>query len=77
MVVCKPEEEKIKDLMNYIKKTRPEVFTNIIKVIQQMSSNMIPHIDDMNNHVKTHIKEIIKHDSELNKITEEALDMKG
>jgi hypothetical protein len=34
MVVNKPEEEKIKDLMTFVKKTRPDMFSKIISVIQ-------------------------------------------
>jgi hypothetical protein len=38
MVIYKPEEEKIKDLMTFIKKSRPEIFTKLIIVIQEMSN---------------------------------------
>ena len=77
MVINKPEEEKIKDLMTFMKKSKPEIFTKIINVIQEMSSKVNMNPEEMNAKLKIHIKEIIKHDDELSKITEEALELTG
>lgn len=62
MVINKPEEEKIKDLMTFMKKSRPEIFTKIINVIQEMSSKTGMSQEEMNAKLKIHIKEIIKND---------------
>ena len=40
-IVNKPEEEKIKDFMGYVKKSRPDIFDEIIKLIQDLSKNKI------------------------------------
>lgn len=62
LVVNKPEEEKIKDLMTFVKKTRPDMFSKIISVIQEMSNKTDINAEEMNAKLKIHIKEIIKHD---------------
>ena len=38
MIVTKEEQEKIKELMAFMKKNRPEIFSKIISVIQEMST---------------------------------------
>jgi hypothetical protein len=73
MIVNRSEEDKIKELMTFMKKNRPEIFSKIITCIQDMSSKANMNDEEMNAKLKIHIKEIIKHDHELNKITEEAL----
>jgi tellurite resistance protein len=60
-----------------MKKSKPEIFTKIINVIQEMSSKVNMNPEEMNAKLKIHIKEIIKHDDELSKITEEALELTG
>lgn len=63
--------------MTFMKKSRPEIFTKIINVIQEMSGKIGMSPEEMNTKLKIHIKEIIKHDDELSKITEEALELSG
>lgn len=63
--------------MTFMKKSKPEIFTKIINVIQEMSSKVGMNPEEMNAKLKIHIKEIIKHDDELSKITEEALELTG
>lgn len=77
MIVNRSEEDKIKELMTFMKKNRPEIFSKIIACIQEMSSKANMNDEEMNAKLKVHIKEIIKHDHELNKITEEALQLTG
>jgi dsDNA-binding SOS-regulon protein len=36
-VVNRPEDEKIKELMGYFKKNRPDIFDKIIQMIQELS----------------------------------------
>jgi hypothetical protein len=36
-VVNRPEDEKIKELMAYFKKNRPDIFEKIIQMIQELS----------------------------------------
>lgn len=38
-IVNRPEEEKIKDFMGYVKKSRPDIFDEIIKLIQDLCKN--------------------------------------
>lgn len=59
--------------MTFMKKSRPEIFTKIISVIHDLSGKTGVNPEELNAKLKIHIKEIIKHDEELNKITEEAL----
>ncbi len=33
-VVSRPDDEKLKDFMGYVKKSRPEIFNKIINMIQ-------------------------------------------
>lgn len=48
--------------MTFVKKTRPDMFSKIISVIQEMSSKTDISAEEMNAKLKIHIKEIIKHD---------------
>ena len=38
-VINKPEEEKIKDFMAYVRKNRPKIFQQIIDMIQELSKS--------------------------------------
>ncbi len=63
--------------MTFMKKSKPEIFTRIISVIQDLSSKTGMSPEEMNAKLKIHIKEIIKHDDQLSKITEQALELTG
>ena len=78
MIINKPEEEKIKELMTFIKKTRPEIFNKLIIIITDMSSGRngangmaidATTREELNTKLKIQIKEITKHDEELIKAT--------
>ena len=78
-VVNRPENEKIKELIAYVKKKKSPVFEQIIKMINEVSSRdgggESP--EDKNRNIKNYLRDIIKGDEELEKITEEALDITG
>jgi len=38
-IIPKPDEEKIKELMSFVKRNRPEIFDKIIHLIQELSKS--------------------------------------
>jgi len=76
-VINRPEDEKIKQLMEYVKKNRPDIFQRIITMIQELSRTNGQNQVEISKMLKPRLKEIIKGDPELERITEEALDLTG
>ena len=76
-VINRPEDEKIKELMGYVKKNRPEVFQRIISLIQDLSRSNGESQMDISKSLKPRLREIINGDPELERITEEALELSG
>jgi hypothetical protein len=76
-VVNRPDDEKIKEFMGYVKKNRAEVFDEIIRLIQDLSKCKGENPIEISKSLKPRLRDIIKGDAELERITEEALDLTG
>ena len=63
--------------MGYVKKNRPEVFQRIITLIQDLSRSNGDNQGEISKSLKPRLREIINGDPELERITEEALDLTG
>lgn len=76
-VVNRPEDEKIKEFMGYVKKNRADVFDEIIRLIQELSKIKGENPLEISKSLKPRLRDLTKGDPELEKITEEALDLTG
>lgn len=74
-VINRPEDEKIKEFMGYVKKNRAGVFDQIIGLIQELSKLKGQNPVEISKSLKPRLKDITKGDPELERITEEALDL--
>lgn len=63
--------------MAYIKTNRPEIFEKIIKLIHDLSRSKGENPVEISKSLKPRLRDIIKGDPELERITEEALDLTG
>lgn len=76
-VINKPEDEKIKDFMAYVKKNRNDIFEKIIQMIQELSKSKGENAVEISRSLRPRLKEIVDGDKDLERITEEALDLTG
>lgn len=68
-VVNRPEDEKIKDFMGYVKRNRADVFDEIIRLIQDLSRQKGENSVEISKNLKPRLRDIIKGDPELERIT--------
>jgi len=61
-VIPKPDEEKIKELMSFVKRNRPEIFDKIINLITDLSKSKGENGQEMGKLIKPRIKEIVEGD---------------
>lgn len=64
-VVNRPEDEKIKDFMGYVKKNRADVFDEIIRLIQDLGKLKGENPFEISKNLKPRLRDIIKGDPEL------------
>ncbi len=76
-VVNKPEDEKIKEFLAYVKKNRFDIFSKIIELINDLSKSKGENPLEISKSLKPRLKDIVEGDKELERITEEALDLTG
>lgn len=62
--------------MSYVKKNRPAVFEKIIYMIQELNKSKGEGNHDVSKMILPKLKEIIEGDQELERLIEEAIDMK-
>lgn len=75
MVVNKSDEEKIKDLMAYTKNSNREIFERIIAMINELSKSKPENSGEISKILKPLLKEIVVGHKDLERITEEAVDL--
>lgn len=63
--------------MAYVKKNRIDIFEKIIRMIQELSKAKGESAIEISKILKPRLKDIVDGDKELERITEEALDLTG
>ena len=61
-IVDRPEDEKIKDFMGYVRRNRADVFDEIIRLIQDLSKHKVENPNEISRSLKPRLREIIKGD---------------
>lgn len=61
--MTKPEDEKLRDFMGYVKKNRPEIFNKIISMIQELSKSKGEGNTEVSKMIMPKLKEITSGDS--------------
>lgn len=64
-VINKPEEDKIKDFMAYVKKNHPSAFEKIITMIQELSKSRGESALEISRSLRPRLSGIVEGDREL------------
>jgi histone deacetylase complex regulatory component SIN3 len=75
--IPRPVEEKIKELMSFVKRNRPEIFDRIIALITDLSKSKGDNGPETSLLIKLRIREIVQGEPELERIIEETLQSLG
>lgn len=75
--IPRPVEEKIKELMSFVKRNRPEIFDRIITLITDLSKSKGDNGPETSLLIKLRIREIVQGEPELERIIEETLQSLG